>query len=72
MCRLYCVLESFLILWALALALDAIFPCLFGDSVSKVCCPASGHAMVLPASSCTSCTAADSAAGFGSGILQHT
>ena len=36
--RLYCVLESFLILWALALALDAIFPCLLGDSVSKVCC----------------------------------
>ncbi len=36
LCRLYCVLESFLILWGLALALDAIFPCLFGDSVSKV------------------------------------
>ena len=47
MYRLYCVLESFLILWALALALDAIFPCLFGDSVSKVCCFPSGLICIL-------------------------
>jgi len=36
LCRLYCVLETFLVLWALGLALDAIFPCLLGDAVSKV------------------------------------
>ena len=28
-------METFLVLWALGLALDAIFPCLFGDAVSK-------------------------------------
>ena len=33
--RLYCVLETFLVLWALGLALDAVFPCLLGDAVSK-------------------------------------
>ncbi|CAL5225148.1 g7928 [Coccomyxa viridis] len=35
---LYCVMETFLVLWALGLALDAIFPCLFGDAVSKAVC----------------------------------
>ena len=35
LCRLYCVLQSFLILWGLALAVDALLPCLLGDSVSK-------------------------------------
>ncbi|CAK0787991.1 hypothetical protein CVIRNUC_011213 [Coccomyxa viridis] len=35
---LYCVLQSFLILWGLALALDALLPCLLGDSVSKAVC----------------------------------
>ena len=35
LCRLYCVLQSFLILWGLALALDALLPCLLGDSASK-------------------------------------
>lgn len=49
--RLYLVLETFLILWALGLALDAVFPCLFGDAVSKV-----------SLSSCSYCSVSESPA----------